>query len=126
MAKKRWAISTDLRERAVEAFEAGEGSQRAIAARFKVSQGSLSNWVRQKRERGTLTPLRPPGGKRALTPEQEQLLVQLLDRRNDVTLEELADELREHGIDVSRHTVGRTLRRLGWSAKKNGVRGRGR
>ena len=121
---KTWALSTDLRERAVAAYEAGEGTQRAIAARFQISQSSLSIWLKHKRERGSLEPKKPPGLDRKLTPDQERLVAQLLERRNDLTLEELADELREHGVDVGRHTVGRTLRRLGWSRKKNGVRSR--
>lgn len=122
---KTWALSTDLRERAVAAYEAGEGSQRAVAARFQISQGSLSLWLKQKRETGSLEPKSPPGRERKLTAEQELLVTQLLERRNDLTLEELADELRERGVVVGRHTVGRTLRRLGWSRKKNGIRSRG-
>lgn len=37
--------STDLRERVLRAHEAGEGSQRVLAARFGVSVGAVCGWL---------------------------------------------------------------------------------
>ncbi len=114
--------SEDLRERAVAAYQRGEGSQREIAERFDVGQSTLSGWLRLLEERGTLTPGKPTGRPRKLTPEQEELVPRLLERRNDLTLDELADDLAEYEIDVSRQTVGRVLQRMGWTRKKNAAR----
>ena len=119
---KVWAYSVDLRERAVGAYRAGEGSQRAVARRFDIPQSTLVGWLRHAEETGSLVPKRPTGRPPMLSAEQEQLVVERLKDRSDLTLEELADDLQEDGIHVSRQTVGRILKKLGWSRKKNGVR----
>ncbi len=120
---KTWALSMDLRERAVAAYEAGVGTQKAVAERFQISQSTLSLWLKHKRERGTLEPRRPRGAARKLSDDDDRLILKLLEQRSDLTLEELADGLRDRGIEVSRFAVGRALRRMGWSRKKNAVRG---
>ncbi len=112
-----WALSVDLRERAVAAYLAGTGTQKAVASRFQFSQSTLSVWLKHKRERGTLEPSRPPGRERKLNAEDEAYLLQLLEVRSDLTLEELADGLRERDVEVSRFAVGRALHRMGWSRK---------
>ena len=50
------ALSLDLRERIVEAYEAGEGSYEAIAERFSVGPTVVGKLVHQKRDLGTLAP----------------------------------------------------------------------
>ena len=50
------ALSLDLRERIVAAYEAGEGSYEVIAERFSVGATVVGNFVRQKRDLGTLAP----------------------------------------------------------------------
>ena len=45
--------SVDLRERVLRAHEAGEGSQRVLAARFGVSVGVVCGWPRRARRGGT-------------------------------------------------------------------------
>lgn len=118
-----WALSLDLRERVVAAYEEGGLSQKAVAERFSISQSTVSLWLRHKRERGTLEPAKPPGKTPTLTAEDEAFLAECLERRSDLTQEELADELAERGVHVSRFAVGRALRRMGWTRKKNDVRG---
>jgi transposase-like protein len=41
--------SADLRERVLVAYEQGEGSQVAIARRFRVCPATVCNWIRQAR-----------------------------------------------------------------------------
>ena len=43
---KTWALSMDLRERAVAAYETGLGTQKAVAERFQISQSTLSLWLK--------------------------------------------------------------------------------
>jgi hypothetical protein len=52
------ACPTDLRERvlALAAYEAGEGSQAAVARRFRVSERTLSRWLRAARAEGRRGP----------------------------------------------------------------------
>ena len=42
--------STDLRERALTAYEAGEGSQARVAERYRVGERTLSGWLKAARE----------------------------------------------------------------------------
>ncbi|HEX6015593.1 MAG TPA: helix-turn-helix domain-containing protein [Geminicoccaceae bacterium] len=58
------ACSTDLRERVLAAYEAGEGSQAAVARRFRVGERTLSRWLRAARAEGRRGP-KPAGRGRA-------------------------------------------------------------
>ena len=54
--------SADLRERVLVAYEHGEGTQVAIAHRFRVSPATVCNWVRQARQDGRRRPKPHRGG----------------------------------------------------------------
>lgn len=108
----------ELRERVAAFVEEGH-SHRAAAAHFRVSPRFVNNMMILKRETGSLEPKpqgRPEGGK--LTNHADFLRVRLA-QDGDATLDELSVELAERGVSVHRATVGRGLRRLGLSHKKN-------
>ena len=115
------AISTDLRRRAVEAYERGEGSIPTIAARFAVGPSSLDRWLRRKRDTGTVERAPRSGGNpRRVTPEGEALLDGWLQEDPSVPQHELAARLAEAGhAPVCQQTVGRTLARMALTHKKN-------
>lgn len=50
------SLSNDLRQRVVEAYERGEGTQPQIAERFGVGEASVRRWVALKRKTGGLEP----------------------------------------------------------------------
>jgi transposase len=54
--------SADLRERILVAYEQGEGSQVAIARRFRVCPAAVCNWLRQARQEGRRCPKPHRGG----------------------------------------------------------------
>jgi transposase len=114
------AYSTDLRQRVVEAYEQGKGSIPEVAAMFSVSPGSLKNWMRLKRESGSVQRTKKPGGRHSkLDAEARKALEKLLEGRRDAFLAELREEVLEHlGVDVSRSTLSRVLRKLRQSRKK--------
>jgi transposase len=56
------AYSMDLRERHVAAWGEERLSQAALAARFRVSTGTVSNWLKRMAETGSVAP-KPPGGR---------------------------------------------------------------
>jgi putative transposase len=58
--------SVDLRERVLRAHEAGEDSQRVLAARFGVSVGAVCTWLAAARSEGRRGPRPHGGGRRAL------------------------------------------------------------
>ena len=112
------AYSTDLRERALAACEAGEGRQSEIARRYRVGERTLSAWLRIAREEGRRSP-RPRRGGRAPVGGEREALAALVAERNDATLAEYADRLAERtGVRRSASALCRALRALGLVRKK--------
>lgn len=109
-----------LRERAVRAYEAGEGSYEAVAKQFEVSVSSLLRWVMQRRRTGDVTPRPRGGGWRS--PVDGTVLEQVIAARPDATCEELRRAYNQRvgrGATVSRSAIVRALHRLGFVLKKN-------
>ena len=113
--------SLDLRRRVLDAYRGGEGSQRQLAARFRVSLSFVRNLLRLARETGDVAP-RPRGGGHSptLDPQAMRAVVRLVRSTPDATLDELRELVREKtGHQVSRSTMCRAVRRTGWRRKKN-------
>src|SRR4028118_751406 len=55
------AYSNDLRQRVVAAYDAREGTQEQVAARFAVSASWVRKLLRRRRAIGSIAPT-PPGG----------------------------------------------------------------
>ncbi len=109
----------ELRQRIVDAYENGEGTYREIAVRFGVGPASVSRYLQLHRHSKNLAPLPMGGSELTISEEQEELLCTLVVDEPNWTTQELADELNGgYGIIVSRFTVGRALRRLGFSFKR--------
>ena len=110
--------SIDLRVRVLDALDAGMTRADAIRI-FQVSLGSIKRWVRMRRSAGDLTPRRPSGRARAITPDQEARLRAQLTAAPDASLgAHAAQWTADYGTPLSTWTMGRAIRRLGWSRKK--------
>ena len=109
--------STDLRQRVVSAYDAREGTQEQVAARFAVSISWVREVLRQRRATGSIDP-RPHGGGHApaFDPAAEARLRQAVRDDPDATLEELA---RAAGVACSASAAYRALDRLGITRKKS-------
>src|SRR3954452_17999167 len=83
------AYSTDLRERALDAYEAGEGRQPEIARAYRIGERTLSGWPKLAREEGRRSPEPRRGGTRPVGGEAATLAA-LVAERNDATLAEYA------------------------------------
>jgi putative transposase len=110
--------SLDLRELAVAMMDEGASSPE-VAETLGVSD----SWVRKMRLRreqlGHLMPGSPPGKERKLTEGEEIALCQLVRKKPDATLEELAELLAQHvNVRVSVSTVSRRLIEYGLTRKK--------
>ena len=89
------AYSIDLRQRVLDAYLAGEGSQRALAKRFKVSRGFIQNLLGLYQETGSIHPRAHGGGAAAkLDDETLPVVADLIKTQPDATLEELCADLK--------------------------------
>ena len=118
-------LSSDLRERLIEAVAAGM-SRRAAADRFGIAASTAVKWVRRWRDTGSNGP-RPQGGdKRSDRIEAHaQEILGLVAERHDITLSEIASHLeRRHGARFAQSTVWRFFDRHAMTFKKNRARQR--
>ena len=110
--------SIDLRERALAAYEGGEGSQAQVASRYRVGERTLSGWLRAARGEGRRGP-KPHGGGRVPVGGAGGVLAELVAERNDATLAEYADLLAGRaGVRRSPAALCRALKTLGLVRKK--------
>jgi putative transposase len=112
--------SIDLRQRIVDAYRNDEGSVRDLAERFVVAPNTVQNYLTRMRATGSVAPSPPGGGSYPKIDEAGlQQLRSLVDEKNDQTLPELAKRWAPpQGVEVSRWTLSRALRRLGLTRKK--------
>ena len=117
------AYSEDLRQKIVEATE--RGVSKAQAARlFGVSLSSVKRYVRLARRGGSLAPGKGSGRPPKIDENAKKLLQKDVEERPAATVSERRRFL-EHitGESLSDSTVGRMLKRIGFS-QKNGAWGR--
>lgn len=115
-----------LRERVVRQYKNGGVTYAEIAERMDVGDASVSRYLRLDRERdGDLSPKeRKPRADRKITPEMDRVLVSLVEDEPEWTTSDLALELEDvFGVKVNRRTVGKALKRLGYTHKR-GLSGR--
>ena len=115
------AYSLDLRQRILQAVRSGNFTQAEVAERFSVSLSFVEKLLRRYRISGSLAP-RPHGGgrQRSIPPEDEPVLLALIEADNDATDAQIAARLRAaSGRSVSVRTINRMWRRLGLTRKKD-------
>jgi transposase len=114
------AYSIDLRQKIVEAYKKGDISQRQLAEQFNVALSFIEKLLKQYRTTQSVAPkIRTQQTPPKLNPEQLEVLRQLVETKNDATLEELRQALAQKtGVSVSRSTVDRMLTKLDLTCKK--------
>jgi transposase len=111
----------DLRQRAVAAYEAGEGSYADIADRFSVAQRTLERWVARGRRTGSVAAFEKGGG--WYSPIDLEVMHAVVQEKPDRTTEELTRAYNRRvppARRVHRSSFLRALRRAGYVFKKNG------
>ena len=111
------ALSQDLRERIVAAYEAGEGTQQEVADRFGVYIDTVRRLLKLKRETGSLLPrydyTKPRPQK--ISEQKRQALIELVNTQPDLTLQQMKDKL---ALDCSLQAIHYALKKLGYTFKK--------
>ena len=110
------SLSSDLRERVIEAVEAG-ASRREAAERFEISASAAIKWLQRWRDYGVCAP-KPRGGSRSVLEDYAERILALIDEQPDRTLDELLAVLQKRGIPGSRSALWRFLDRHGITFKK--------
>ena len=111
------AYSTDLRERVIEAYDAGRGSSRQLARVFGVSSAWIRKLLWLRRETGTVAAkVYRRGPRPRLSERQLARLAELVRQHPDATLADLRRRLR---VNCSLVTIHRALVKLGMSYKKS-------
>lgn len=103
------AYSLDLRQKIVNAYDAGGISQRNLAERFCVSVFFVKKLFRQRTKTGSIAPKARTGWQKArVTPEIRQFVIALHKQENDRTLAEAAARVADKfGVTLSQSTICR-------------------
>ena len=110
------AYSGDLRERVIEAVEAG-ASRREAAERFEVSVASAIKWLQRWDDERSAAP-KPRGGSISPLEEFATEILALIAEQPDMTLVETVAELHKRRIRTSRSSLWRFLDRHNITPKK--------
>lgn len=113
-------LSMDLRQRAVDAYEDGQGTLQEVADRFCISPTSLCNLMALLRATGSLEPAEVRGRpQRRVDAAGRVFLHQLIATTPDATLAELTAAYNSaSALTISRATLGRELKAMGLTRKK--------
>ena len=109
-------LSLDLRERILATYDQQEGTRDAVARRFRVSLGMVKKLLQQRRRTGEIGSRHHSSGRkpRILASHQTQLR-RLLDKKPDLTLQELRAAT---GLACSLPAIHYVLQKLDLTYKK--------
>ena len=114
------SYSMDLRRRVVDAYESGNGTREELGRLFNLGTATIGRWVRRNIEKGTPHPLPRGGGKsRRIGSIGECVLLGILERRPDATLQEIAEQYAwTTRMPMSASVISHSMKRLEITRKK--------
>jgi transposase len=113
-------LSMDLRRRIIARWKKGDISVDALADAFMVGRASVVRLIRLQRETGDVRPRPHGGGRKNVVDEKgRRFLKKLVGQNSDWTTYEFKDAFNAWAkLPVSRSTILRELKRMGFSSKK--------
>ncbi len=113
------AISKEVREKIVRAYEKGYGTVAELAEIFEITDRVIYKYLRQYQETGDLTPQKQPGRPSILTEANLAIIKGFVERSPDSTLEEYREAFyKETGIEVTIVTIHNACKALNLRRKK--------
>lgn len=113
------AYAQDLREHILRAVDHGY-SRAEIVQMFGISLSTLKRYMKQRRDEGHVQPKAIPGRPARKRAQVEAGMLLQLQTHPDATLEQhCAMWEQTRGEHVSRWTMSRAIKRLGWTRKKS-------
>ena len=111
--------SFDVRQRAIEAYRSGQGSQEHIAKAYRIGRRTFQKWLTAYRQEGRLEPLPRGHNPAAFSGDNLAALDAYVKKNGDTSLEEIQDVFSDRVV-CSTVAIHNTLKRLGWVRKKSG------
>ena len=100
------AVSKEVREKIVQAYNKGGRTQQEISEIFGVSLSSVQKYLKKQRETGDLEPCKQPGRPPTITDSELQLIKEIVETNPDGRLIDYRDELyRRTNISVTYVTI---------------------
>ena len=115
------AFSVDLRQRILNAYDAGEGSRQQIAERFSVSLAMVKKLLVQRKATGSIEPIPKPGRTPIFHGELLEELDAYMREHPDATLKEIRVHFSDQ-VRCSNTAVCNGLKYLDYRRKKNAWR----
>lgn len=114
------AYTLELRIKAVEAYESGEGTQEEVANYFQISLSTFKRWLNKKILGKSLCSITEGKGRpKKLNTEHIDLIKQLIADDPSITLGELSDKIYKHyKVTAGRSVISRELEKLNLRYKK--------
>ena len=106
----------EVRQRAIEAYRSGKGTQQQIADFFGIGLRTFARWWEQYQHHGQLAPKPRGHNPPALDEKDMRALDRLIRKRSDLTLAQMRDAL---GKDCSLMAIHHATIRLNWRYKKS-------
>lgn len=118
------AYHIELRTKAIQAYEEGEGSQEEIASLLQISLSTFKRWLAMSRKGQPLQPMTGNCGRPKKIDDVGEATIQSLIRNNpSITLSELsAAYYKKHKTIVGRSVLSRTLQKLNLRYKKLSIK----
>jgi transposase len=106
----------EVRQRAIEAYRSGKGTQQRIASMFGIGLRTFARWLEQFQNHGQIAPKPRGHNPPALNEKEMRQLDRLIQKRPDLTLAQMRDAL---GKDCSVVAMHNATIRLDWRYKKS-------
>jgi len=101
-------IPTEMRERILDDCDNGM-TEKAAAEKWNVGRSTIAKIKKQRRQTGSIEPIKPKSGPKAKLAEYRALLRQIVEKTPDATLEKIRDQL---PVKVCVATVFNELQKL--------------
>jgi transposase len=118
------AYSLDLRQKAVSAYENGEGTLAQIAGRFSIGVKTLQEWLILKKETGSVEPKeyiyrgRPP----VIDEKGSMFVRKLINEKPDILIGEIRSSYKKKfKVEVAQSMISRALKKLDLRRKKKSI-----
>ena len=113
--------SLDLRQKAISAYEDGEGTQEEITERFSINVSTLRNWLIRKRKTGDIKPKEHiyRGRKVVIGEEGASFIQEMVKEKPDILIKDIQVSYKEKfNIQAAQAMVSRVFKKLDLRRKK--------